>query len=118
MKKTGPFILIFILAFSAALIAAEEDKNKEIPVGMELISVGKVHKVLVPEGTKMRKKGSLLVIENINEYVARSIHDMKERIANIEANEERLKKEIEQLKEALIKTQAAGLSSEDTKNGH
>jgi hypothetical protein len=103
MKKISPFILIFILAFPAVLIAAEGDKNKEVPVGMELISVGKVHKVLVPEGTKMHKKGSLLIMENINEYVARSMHDMKESILKIEANEEKLKKEIEQLKEDLTK---------------
>ena len=54
-KRTSFFILILTLAFSAALIAAE-DKNKEVPPGMELVLVKDNYKLLVPEGAKIRKE--------------------------------------------------------------
>jgi len=117
MKKIYFSILVFILAFSAILIAAEKDKEKEIPVGMEIVSAGDGHEMMVPEGTKIRKEGSVLIVENIGEYVARRLRNMQEqimkmagleeRVLNIEANEEALKKEVEQLKKILIKTQKA-----------
>ena len=112
MKRTSCFILILILAFSAALIAAE-DKKKEVPVGMELVSVKDNYKLLVPEGTKIRKEGAIFILENINEYVARRFHDMEEHIVRIETTEEELKKEIEQLKNNLIKPQKAESLSEN-----
>lgn len=105
-KRTSFFILILVLAFSAALIAAE-DKNKEIPPGMELVLVKDNYKLLVPEGAKIRKEGAVFILENIDEYVARRFHDMEERIVRIEAKEDGLKKEIERLKNSLIKPQEA-----------
>ena len=105
-KRTSFFILILTLAFSAALIAAE-DKNKEVPPGMELVLVKDNYKLLVPEGAKIRKEGAVFILENIDEYVARRFHDMEERIVRIEAEEDGLKKEIERLKNSLIKSQEA-----------
>ena len=113
MKKTSFFILIFILVFSTTLIAAEEDKNKEVPVGMELVTVKDNYKLLVPEGAKIHKEGPVFVLENINEYAARRFHDIEERIVKIEASQEEFKKEIEQLKKDAVKTQKPGLPPEN-----
>ncbi len=113
MGKTSFFILIFILFFSTILIAAEEDKEKEIPVGMERIPVTDSYNLLVPKGTNIHKEGALSIIENINEYVARRFYDTENRIVKIETNVEELKREIKQLKKKLIKTQQTGLSSEN-----
>jgi hypothetical protein len=104
MKRISFFILILILVFSTVLIAAE-DKNKEVPVGMELVLIKDNYKLLVPKGAKIRKEGAVFILENIDEYVARRFYDMEERIVRIEAKEEGLKKEIEQLKSNLIKPQ-------------
>jgi len=106
MKRTSFFVLIFILAFSAELIAAE-DKDKEVPVGMELVLVKDNYKLLVPKGAKIRKDGAVFIVENIDEYVARRFYDMEERIIRIEAEEEGLKKEVDCLKSNMIKLQEA-----------
>jgi len=122
MKDTGFLILVFILVFSATAIAAEKDKEKEIPPGMEIVSAGDGHEMMVPEGTKIRKEGSVLIVENIGEYVARRLRniqeqimkmaELEERILKIEANEEALKKEVEGLKKSLIKAQKSEQLSE------
>ena len=112
MIKVSFFILIVILTLPLMVISAEENKDKEIPVGMELMSIGKAHDALVPEGTKMRKKGDLQILENANEYAARRLYYMEERIVKIEESEEGLRKEIEQLKNELIKIQETKLRSE------
>lgn len=112
MKRTSFFILIFISALSTVPIAAE-DKEKEVPVGMELVLIKDNYKLLIPKGAKIRKEGAVFIIENIDEYVARRFHDIEGRIVKIEAKEEGLKKEIEQLKNNLIKPQEVESFSEN-----
>jgi len=112
MKRISFFILIFISALSTVSIAAE-DKEKEVPVGMELVLIKDNYKLLIPKGAKIRKEGAVFIIENIDEYVARRFHDMEGRIAKIEAEEKGLKKEIEQLKNNLIKSQEVESLSEN-----
>lgn len=109
MKKIYLFLLIFVFIFSTPFLIAQEDKREEVLPGMEIMEVGQT-KILVPKDTKMRKKGGLIILENIGEYVARRILDVEERLAEVEAKEEELRREVEQFKKVLDEIQKSELT--------
>jgi len=103
MKKSIFYILILILLFFRVAAIAEDDKNKDTPVGMERIQVGDTHSILVPQGAKINKEGGVLIIETIGRYAARRFYEIEERIFKLESTQEGLSKEVQELKESLIK---------------
>lgn len=59
---------------------------------------------LVPKGAKREIIGSHIVVEPPNEYVARRIYEIEQyldaKFAEIEKNQEKMKKELEELKKS------------------
>lgn len=109
MKTVRFFLLIFILAFtfSAIYAHAQDDKPEatiEVPPGMETKKVGQVN-VVVPEGTEVRDKGGVIFIESTTQYVSRKFVEMEARFNQLETEQGKLKREIEQLIEAIDKIQ-------------
>ncbi|MFH0986376.1 MAG: hypothetical protein V1882_12750 [Candidatus Omnitrophota bacterium] len=69
----------------------------EVPPGMELINVGGI-RMVIPQGTKVEKKGSLLVMESADEFAARNFKEMREHLERTESAQDNLRKTIEDLK--------------------
>ena len=88
MKKTFFYTAIFSFLFFAGIALGAEDKGQQsatnIPPGMEVIKVGKAN-VVVPKGTKIRRGGDVMFLENINEYSARKFSEIEDRLSKIEA---------------------------------
>jgi len=97
-------LVLTLISLSITSIYAQEADKEEIPPGMELLEMGAA-KVVVPIGTRVRKIGSLIILENDSEYMSRRFLEIQERLAELEAKEEELKKEVERLKEALAEMQ-------------
>jgi hypothetical protein len=121
MTKMAPlFFLACLIIFNASVSSAEEPvapeygeshtalDNKEsaidIPPGMELRKVGSIS-MIVPEGTQVSRKNSLVVMEGPDEYAARNIYEMKGRLMALEAQQHDLKKELDDLRETILKLQ-------------
>jgi len=114
MKKASSILLAVTLIFSIMPAMAEEGKQEDVPLGMEKTQVGGVE-MLVPKGLKFYKKGDLITLETMNEYVARKISEMDERLTEIETKEEELNKKIERIDETLtaIQKQKSTTGSKD-----
>lgn len=96
---------ITIILICLPLIAfAEEYEKEQVPDGMELIQAGTV-RILVPKGARVKREGSLIIVEDLGEYVGRKFLEMEERFAKFEEKEEELRKEIEELKKVLDEIQ-------------
>lgn len=101
MKKIYFLLLIFIFGFLRVVVFAQEYKEGqtiELPPGMELIQIGENVFQVVPEGTKMRKEGSRVIIERTNAYMTRRFLDIEERLRQLEKQQEELKREIKELR--------------------
>jgi hypothetical protein len=72
----------------------------EVPPGKELIKLGGI-RMLVAKGTKVEKKGSLVVMEGTDEFNARNLEAMNARIEKMEAEQAALKKTIDDLKQKI-----------------
>ncbi|MCX5678985.1 MAG: hypothetical protein NTY76_07795 [Candidatus Omnitrophica bacterium] len=81
-----------------------KEANIEIPPGMELRMMGSI-KMIVPKGTQLHKKGSLVVMEGPDEYAARNIYEMNGRLVGLEARQLNIEKELEGLRQAVLKQQ-------------
>lgn len=97
MKKSVFFPSVITLIFIAGLLYALKDEESELPPGMEVIKVGSA-KILVPKGTKVYKRGSLITLETINEYTARKLVELDERLKEIETRQNQLEEEIKKIK--------------------
>jgi hypothetical protein len=95
MKKFIFLLLIVTQVFLTISIMAQENKEETMPPGMEIRLI-KGARWLVPKGVLIRKKGDLIIFETANEYVARKLSDMEERIAKIEAEQKKLNEKLEQ----------------------
>ena len=73
----------------------------EVPPGMELVNVGGI-RMIIPQGAKVEKKGSLLVMEGVDEFVVRNLKEMNARIEKIEANQDDLGKMVGDLKKEML----------------
>lgn len=72
----------------------------EIPPGMELRTVGGIH-TIVPQGTRIAKKGSLVTLEGTEDFAARNFKEINARLGKIEATQNDLKKTVEDLKQEI-----------------
>jgi hypothetical protein len=105
MNRAILFVLTLIsFSIISIYIYAQEADKEEIPPGMERLDLGAA-RVVVPIGTRVRKIGSLIILENDSEYMSRRFLEIQERIIELEAKEDELKKEVEGLKEALAEIQ-------------
>lgn len=71
---------------------------------MELRKMGSI-KMIVPKGTQVHKKNSLVIMEGPDEYAARNIYEMNGRLMELEAKQLNIDKELDGLKQAILKLQ-------------
>ena len=71
----------------------------DIPPGMELRKMGSI-KMIVPKGTQVRKKNSLVIMEGPDEYAARNIYEMNGRLMELEAKQLNIEKAILKLQKS------------------
>lgn len=99
-------ICVILLLIASNLLTADipvkaggDDTNQqEAPGGMEIITVGGGQQLILPKGTKMRRVGAQLIIEDNAEYVSERLWDLEKRIKKLESADEELKKQIQELK--------------------
>ncbi len=115
MRKCGFFLLFSVFILYALSCVAEEDKKEEIPEGMEIIQVGDGQRIFVPRGTKTRKVGAQLILQDNSEYVAKRFLEIEDYLKTLEAEIKGLKKEIEQLKKLISDMQNSKLISPEKK---
>ncbi|MDD5466098.1 MAG: hypothetical protein PHP73_07175 [Candidatus Omnitrophica bacterium] len=93
------FIALNLLVTNTPAKANNDNSNQQKPPsGMEIITVGDGQQLILPKGTKMRKIGAQLIIEDNAEYVSERIWDLEKRIKRLESANEELKKQIQELK--------------------
>jgi peptidoglycan hydrolase CwlO-like protein len=100
MNKFYIAVLICIFMCGTTVSLAQETKKQEVPVGMEIIEIGKA-KVVVPKGLKVKKGTASVILESANEYVARRIWEMEQEIEEYKKQIEELRQEVDQLKKSL-----------------
>ena len=99
MKNPNLLLLIFALLFSlGACLFAQDNQTEEIPPGMETIQVGTA-KAIAPKGTKVYKRDNIITMESTQEFLARKVVEIEGRLTELEDEKERLKKDIEELKQ-------------------
>ena len=81
-----------------------KESAMEVPPGMELRKIGTI-KMVVPKGTQVSKKGSLVVMEGPDEYAARNIYEMNGRLMGLEARQMNIERETESLKQTVLELQ-------------
>ncbi len=91
--------VLLLASFTALAYESEPQSNRNVPAGMELIKVGGTD-VLVPRGTKVTQRGSQLILEPPEQYLARKIQDLEEEISRLKSEQAQMKKEIESLKQS------------------
>lgn len=97
MQKIVVYAAVFLVFCCRPCVAQTEGPSEETPAGMEKVQVGKGAEVVVPRGTKVSKKGDLIVLESANEYVARKMLEVEERLARIEQEQKALRQQLEEL---------------------
>jgi hypothetical protein len=106
MKNIQTIALIFLFFFSANVNYAEDNNKLEVPEGMEAIAIGNGGgQFIVPKGAKIKRVGPQIIVEDTNEYMARMVQEMTERLSLMEQNQEELKQEIETLKKSVEELQ-------------
>jgi prefoldin subunit 5 len=104
MKKITKIILICAAIFFCGVSSLySEDKNNSdvtIPPGTELQKVGDVQ-LVVPIGSKIRKEGNLIFMQNAEEYTAERYLEIENKLRKIDENIESLKLQIKELKQQL-----------------
>ncbi|MDO8535935.1 MAG: hypothetical protein Q7S30_02875 [Candidatus Omnitrophota bacterium] len=109
--KKITIILYFICALSMGSAWSAEDSSDSgdviIPPGMEVIKEGDVS-VVVPKGGRLRKHGSVMLIETADEYASRKFEDTDERFRKMEQELQVQKQELEDLKGTVKKSEEDG----------
>ncbi|UCC95416.1 MAG: hypothetical protein JSW40_01360 [Candidatus Omnitrophota bacterium] len=100
--RARTLMFIFFIFFSVLFVSAvaQEQESQEVPSGMEVMKVGPTQ-LVVPKGMRIRKKRGLIVLEDVNEYVARELSAIQERLQVLEEKNEELKEELGRLQDAL-----------------
>jgi response regulator RpfG family c-di-GMP phosphodiesterase len=99
-KWIAVIFLLFCLCGSSAALAADGNETSQTPPGMEVIKVGE-HTVYVAQGTKVTKRGSQLILEPPDEFVARKILFLEEEISALKLREQEMLRQIEDLKRSV-----------------
>ena len=108
-------VCLGVILFGSGSAGAEDPQNSEdtrkpygegthapieIPPGMKLVNLGGI-RMIVPQGAKMVKKGSLLVMESNDEFAARNFQEIRARLEKTEAGQDDLSKTVEDLKREI-----------------
>lgn len=101
MKRSYLIVIVSVL-FLSGLLSEGGAQEEIIPEGMELRLVGQTN-IIVPEDAKVKEQGGLIIIEQIDQYVARTLSEMRLKIETLEKQQEELIKEVTQLKADLEK---------------
>ncbi len=104
-RVLGVFAACVFLFIASTVFAAQEDRQS-VPEGMELVKVGE-HSVFVAKGTKIIRKGSQLILEPPDEFVARKILSLESDLAALKAGQEDLAKQIQDVRSACALASAA-----------
>ncbi len=98
-------ILTILLSFLPVVaVIAEEKSNRDVPPGMEVITINKVRHI-VPKGTKIYEKDGVQVLEGRNEYIAGRFDVIDKRLESLTETEKKLVLDVEQLKKTIEKLQ-------------
>jgi len=102
MKNIFIAILLFaVLWFAPSVIAQDDDHSVEriasSEPGMEIVQIGGGQQLFLPEGTKLRRVGAQLIIEDNAQYMAERLLALDERIKELEARENDLRDKLEEL---------------------
>lgn len=103
MRRIGFFALIFFFVSYASFVIAQEN-IEDVSPDMKVIQVGPGAEVILPEDMKVirRGAGSQLAVEDLDAYVERKLKFLENRVAELKASNDELRKEVEQLKSVLI----------------
>jgi hypothetical protein len=93
-------VILFTAGLAGLPVQAKAEDNQGIPPGMELIKVGSTD-VLIPRGTRVTQRGSQLILESPERYLARKIQDLEKEIARLKDEQERIKEDLEELKQSV-----------------
>jgi hypothetical protein len=116
VRKSALLFLIPLFIFYALPGIAKEDNKEEIPAGMEMIQVGDGQRLYLPKGTKTKRVGAQLILEDNSEYVAKKFSEIEIDIKALQAKIEAQALEIEQLKKLIREIKNSKLiSKEDEK---
>lgn len=113
MKKSAFLFLVPIFIFCALPCIAKEDKKEEIPAGMEIIQVGDGQRLYLPKGTKTKRVGAQLILEDNSEYTAKKFSEIEIDIKALQAKVEEQAIEIERLKKTINEMQNSKLISKE-----
>lgn len=102
VKKINLFLLNLILVLIAVFVDAPGSKADEIPPGKKVMQLGGV-KIIVGEGTKVRRGGHLTVIENSDEYMYRRFKEMENRFIKVEKKTKKIEDDIVVLEREIIR---------------
>lgn len=95
MKSALFFCLV--LAFFLSLATSAAEKKDEFDPWMTEINVTGAHKIQVPKDMRIKRTEGRIILEDYNEYLARRLYEMEERIRNLEAALQELLLKIEEL---------------------
>lgn len=105
MKRIPVYLIAFIFILPVCVVMAEGYKDREsrenTPEGMKKIRQGNVT-VLVPQGQKITKSGSVTTMESFREYTVKRFLAVEARAAKLEEAQKKSAQEIEQLKQLVV----------------
>ncbi len=105
MRRIPVYMIAFIFILPVCVVMAEGYKDKEsrenTPEGMKKIRQGNVT-VLVPQGQKITKSGSVTTMESFREYTVKRFLAAEARSAKLEEAQKKSAQEIEQLKQLVV----------------
>jgi len=100
MKRIIGVILIAFLTIYCTFAFAQYNnsiaENTSSSPGMEVIEAKGVN-IMVPKGTRIRREGGLLIIEDISAYSARKFVELEGRLNNLEIQQNELKVHIDRV---------------------
>lgn len=96
------YVAVIFLAFGAGAEEVKEkeamiQKSEDTPPGMELIKVGNGQEILVPQGTKIRRIGAQLILQDTSAYFAEKFIGMENHFMKIEESLQGLEQRIKDL---------------------
>jgi hypothetical protein len=77
--------------------------------GLEVIKTGGLN-ILAPKGSKIRRRGSLIILEDPAEYLSRKFDDIDKRLSAIEKNQQELMLRLQKPEESLGESPQSGAS--------
>lgn len=92
-------IIVVFISFSLSF-AEQRSEDSDVPPGMELINIGNA-RMLAPRGTKVFRRGDLIVPESTEEYLARRLVDIEQQLAKLNTRYEENEKKIEQIADMI-----------------